>query len=79
MKPTGCIRCGAAGNHDLYPLELVACAECYLLWIRDESCSVDAVTAVVGHFRSPAAAHWRAFDAELLKRTESWAKTARAT
>lgn len=81
MRPTGCIRCGAAGAHVLHPLELVACESCAHAWIAEESLSVTAIEAVVGIFGKSGKSyveHEAAFDAELLKRTLEWAKTARA-
>ena len=81
MKPTGCIRCGAAASHVLHPLELVACVDCYLLWIRDESLSVETLEAEGWKWRTPGQSylqHSKRFDAELLRRTTEWAKKARA-
>lgn len=77
----GCIRCGAAGAHVLHPLELVACDDCFRLWIRDESCSIEAVEAAVGKFHvsnQPYREHMARYDAELTRRTLEWAKTSRA-
>lgn len=80
MKPTGCVRCGAAGSHVLHPLELVACDNCTHAWLREESLSVRAVLDAAGLPHVVAhnyAEHSKRFDAELLKRTLSWAKKAR--
>lgn len=82
MKPTGCVRCGAAGSHVLHPLELVACEKCNHDWLSDPTLQHDVVSAAVGgwdHVRSERySTYCERFDAELLKRTESWAKKARA-
>ena len=73
----GCIRCGADGRHVMFPLELVACAPCMTEWTREPTCAVEAVEAVVGKFDgTDYAAHCKRFDAELLKRTQAWAKGA---
>lgn len=76
---TGCIRCGASGVYVTHPLKLVACDDCYRAWIRDESCSFEVVEAAVGWYdRSrPYAEHCKRFDAELLARTQAWAKEGR--
>lgn len=65
----------------MFPLELVACADCMTAWTREESCSVEAVEAVVGVFSNYAGPgsyqeHCKRFDAELLARTMAWAKGA---
>ncbi len=74
----GCVKCGAAGSYVMHPLKRVACADCYRAWIRDESCSVEAVEAAVGRFHVNATGsyseHCARFDAELLKRTTEWVK-----
>ena len=75
----GCIRCGADGRYVLYPLELVACADCMTAWTREESLCVESIEAVVGAFNGTGyAGHSKAFDAELSARTVAWAKTARS-
>lgn len=81
MKIKGCIRCGAAGAYVIHPLELVACDDCYLAWIRDKSCSVDAVETAVGKFHvsnQPYSEHMERYTAELTRRTHAWAKRATA-
>jgi hypothetical protein len=80
MKPTGCIRCGAAGAHVLFPLELVACESCSHAWIAEESLSVEAVCAALGLSPKPedfTKSHQVRFDVELLRRTLAWAQSAR--
>ena len=79
MKPTGCIRCGAAGSFVMFPLEHVACVQCMSVWLREESCSVEIIEAVVGKFNGvDHPGHMKRFVAELLKRTEAWARAWRA-
>lgn len=80
MKPTGCIRCGAAGSHVLHPLELVACDDCAHAWLAEESLSQATVAEAVGGGwlkGESYAAYVKRFDAELLKRTLEWAKAHR--
>lgn len=78
MRP--CIRCGAAGSHVLHPLELVACADCYRDWIRDESLSLETILGALGFSGDPTRytkAQGSAIDAELERRTIAWARAGR--
>lgn len=68
----GCFCCGAPAAYVLFPLELVGCADCFRAWIREESLSVEAIEAAVGIFATDYAAHMKAFDAEMSKRTAAW-------
>lgn len=80
MKPTGCIRCGAQASHVLHPLELVACVDCYLLWIRDEECSLESILRALNFTGDPTRytkAQGSAIDAELERRTIAWARAGR--
>lgn len=72
-----CCRCGARATADLLPLTLRACAECERAWLRDESLSTESVIEAIGEFGKSGRGyveHLKAFAAELLKRTEAWAK-----
>lgn len=72
-----CIRCGAHANFVLHPLELVACGPCCTAWLREKSCSVDAVCDALGLSEEPTRRQrgdTEKFDEELKKRTLLWAK-----
>lgn len=70
-----CIRCGTKATRKLLPLKLEACTNCHGLWIADEQLSVASIETVVGKFNgTDYAAHMERFVAELLKRTEAWAR-----
>jgi hypothetical protein len=69
-----CARCGAEARHVAHPLRLVFCEPCMSLWLREPSCSFEAVCAAAGlspEYRSEPNRFAR-FDAELLKRTRAW-------
>ena len=81
----GCVSCGTSATYVMFPLELVACANCFRDWIREESLSVEAIEAAIGVFHvnqtGSYSEHVKLFDAELSKRTRAWVaerKTARA-
>lgn len=72
-----CFKCPSRATSVLLPLELVACADCERAWLREESLSTESVIEAIGEFGKSGRGyveHLKAFAAELLKRTEAWAK-----
>lgn len=74
-----CARCGAEASHVAHPLELVFCSPCMSLWLREPSCSLEAVCIAAGLsvvYRPGEAPTYQGrserFAAELLRRTRVW-------
>ena len=75
----GCVRCGAPPIHVLYPLASVACEACAHDWYAAESCSYSTVELAVGVAETKVGwvAHMAEFEAELGRRTATWAAKGR--
>jgi hypothetical protein len=74
-----CARCGAEASQVAHPLELVFCSSCMTLWLREPTCSLEAVCIAAGLpvvYAAGGASSYQGrterFDAELLRRTREW-------
>ena len=75
---TGCARCGAHASFIAHPLEVAFCEPCHTAWIREPTCSMEAVCIAAGlavvysHHGTSYQDRTEKFAAELLKRTQEW-------
>lgn len=74
-----CARCGAEASQVAHPLQLVFCAPCMSLWLREPTCSLEAVCIAAGLsvvYQPGAEPTYQGrsekFDAELMQRTKAW-------
>lgn len=79
-----CARCGAEASQVAHPLKVVFCSPCMSLWLREPSCSLEAVcigaklSVVYRPGETPTyQGRSERFDAELLRRTREWIAAAK--